>query len=562
VALVLTASALPAQVIRGVVVEAATSNPVEGAMVVVMELDGSVVGRVLTDASGGFVTRAEHPGAYQVRIDRIGYESLVTDRFDVPVDGTFQRVLVPIRPVELIGLEVEGSRRCQLRAEQGEATARAWEEARKALEAAAWTLSSGAYRYTLLQFERTLDNNLRTPRDETRRFIRGTGQAPYVSVPAQQLVDEGFIRENPDRTLTYLAPDAQAFLSDVFLDSHCMRLQEVKDGRVGLAFEPVGGRRKPDIRGTLWLDAATATLERLEFDYVNLPVDHAGAPGGHVTFGHLPNGTWIVQEWAIRMPILQTNVQRTNTTVRGYQEQGGVVWRVIDRDGAYLLEAEAASVAGTVVDSVEARPLDGALVTVVDGGGPVTTGGAGSFLISGLAPGLQIIAVRHPSLDTLGLGPVEVPAEAPAGEITSVRVRIPGLREIVWGVCAGSPDDTREAAPLLARVRQGPLPAAGALVRIRWLGGTRRAFEATDRAAPVRSDLPQLRWSADPNDEQWLITTLDARGMFILCGVPTGSQVRVEIELGDGSTSVHTATLPRGARLATLPIQLEERRQP
>lgn len=556
-ALACAASPARAQTVRGFVTEEISGTPVGGAMVILQELDGTPVRRVLTDAAGAFVARTDHPGVFQIRVDRIGYQSLTTARFDVPVDGTFQRVSVPIRPVELVGIDVEGSRRCRLRREQGQATAAVWEEARKALEAAAWTLASGAYRYTLLQFERTLERDRRTVTNERRRFVRSTGQAPYVSAPVEELVTEGFIRQNSDGTLTYFAPDAEAFLADPFLDTHCMRLDEVKDGRVGLAFEPVRGRRMPDIKGMLWLEAATATLERLEFTYVNVPRDHdAGVAGGQVVFGRLPNGTWIVRDWSIRMPLLITNPQRTNVAVRGYFEEGGTVWRVSDPSGAYLMEATTASVSGTVVDSTDTRPLEGATVVADEGGEPSTTLGAGTFLLPGLAPGLQRIVVRHPSLDTLGLGPVRVEVEAHTGEITPVRIRVPGVAEVLDHTCPAGPASDPETAVLFGRVRLGGQAAGGALVRLLWLGGPQEGFEAPTRAAPLRDDLPPLSWADDLLAASWLFTTLDARGIFILCGVPTGSQVRVEVTAGDLPPSVHTATLPPGTRIVTLPITL------
>jgi len=367
-ALALGAGPARAQIVRGQVVEDVTNTPVEGAMVVVVDVGGHVVRRVLTNATGGFIVQVEAPGEYLLRVDRIGYESLTTGRFDVPPEGSFQRIAVPIQPIKLEGLDIEGSRRCRLRNEQGEATARVWEEARKALEAAAWTLSSGVYRYTLLRFERTLEPTLRTVRTERRRFARSTGQAPYVSAPASELVAQGFVRQNPDRTLTYYAPDAAAFLSNEFLDTHCMALESVRDGLVGLAFQPVRGRRMSDIRGTLWIEAATATLRKLEFTYVNLPPgqDMANA-GGEVTFGRLPNGTWIVREWSIRMPHVTTTPDRQRVAVTSYEVQGGVVWRVTDQDGRTIVEAETASVSGTVLDSLGSGPVAGASVRADDG---------------------------------------------------------------------------------------------------------------------------------------------------------------------------------------------------
>ncbi len=76
-----------AQIVRGVVVEEGSRTPVEGAMVVLTDVEGRVVHRVLTDADGGFIADLDRPGPHLIRVDRIGYESITTDRFDVPGAG-------------------------------------------------------------------------------------------------------------------------------------------------------------------------------------------------------------------------------------------------------------------------------------------------------------------------------------------------------------------------------------------------------------------------------------------------------------------------------------------
>lgn len=550
-----------AQVVRGQVVEAASDTPVEGAMVLLLDLEQRPVHRVLTDGSGGFILDADHPGPHFIRVERIGYQSLTTPRFDVPVDGTFQRVVVPIQAVELAGIDVSGARRCEVRGEQGEATARAWDEARKALEAAAWTLSSGAYRYTLLHFERNLDPQGRPTRSEIRRFDRTTGQAPYVSLPAQELVDEGFIRENPDRTLTYYAPDAASFLSDAFLNTHCMRVESVKDGEVALAFEPVRGRRVPDISGTLRLDAASAQLRRLDFTYVNLPPGREmGQAGGEVIFGRLPNGTWIVREWSIRMPLLATDPQRSRFLVTGFQVQGGIVWRVLDRNGETVVEATTASIAGTVVDG-GGRVLPGTRVRTADGLAESVTEGAGSFFLPELAEGLQVLELIHPSLDSLMLGPVQADVDVVAGEVATVRLTVPSVREVLQEACSDAPAQDRETAILLGRVRRGGAPAGGIPVRARWLGGERQGFDVTARAAPRLPDGDAPSWSTAEDDARAITTTLDHRGIFMLCGVPTRTQVRLEVG-GDDEREVRTVTLSPGEAYNVVLLTLPESREP
>ncbi len=554
-ALALVAVPAQAQVVRGQVLEGGSVAPVEGAMVVLLEPGGHVVRRVLTDRSGGFIVRSDRPGQYLIRVDRIGYESLTTEAFDVTAEGTFRSVVMPIKPVQLEGLEVGGSRRCALRNEQGEATARVWEEARKALEAAAWTLASGTYRYTLLGFERELGPDLRTLK-ERRQFQRGTGQAPYVSFPAAELVEEGFVIENRDRSLTYRAPDAAAFLSDEFLDTHCMSIESVKDGLIGLEFQPIRGRRVSDIRGTLWIDAGTATLRKLDFSYLNLPLGpDQGGSGGEVVFGRLPDGTWIVREWSIRMPKVTVNPDRTRVSVTGHLVQGGVVWRVSDREGNTVLESETATVSGPVVDSLEAGPVEGARVRTADGGGDVVTAGAGTFFLPGLPAGLAVLEVSHPYLDSLGLGPVAARADATAGEVASLRVRLPGVRELLDEACSDAPRGDRESAPVLGLVTRDGGPAEGERVRVRWMGANMEDFHVAARAAPPLPDGAVSEWSEDPEDGRWLETRLDHRGVFLVCGVPTRTQLRVEAGSAAAAAATTVTVLP-GTRVLIVPLSL------
>ncbi|MCH9009311.1 MAG: carboxypeptidase regulatory-like domain-containing protein [Chloroflexi bacterium] len=112
---------------QGVIVEGGTGTRLTGAMVVLFDSDGEAIDRVLTDALGGFVMPSRHLGRYHVRVDRIGYASLTTDPFDLPERGTFRRIEVQIRPIRLRGLDVSGSRRCEIRPEEGRVTDRSGE---------------------------------------------------------------------------------------------------------------------------------------------------------------------------------------------------------------------------------------------------------------------------------------------------------------------------------------------------------------------------------------------------------------------------------------------------
>ncbi len=108
----------------------------------------------------------------------------------------------------------------------------------------------------------------------------------------------------------YFAPDAAVVLSQWFLDLHRFSLDsKSEDGRnfVGLRFEPVPWRRLPEVKGVLWVDEENGLLQSLEYEYVNLhrrAAVRGAEASGRLSFRALPNGTWVVDEWNIRMPRL------------------------------------------------------------------------------------------------------------------------------------------------------------------------------------------------------------------------------------------------------------------
>lgn len=564
-AIAIAAAPVHAQAVNGVVLEDETEAPVDGAMVILMDPDGDVVRRALSDAAGRFTLQADHAGPHLIRIDRIGYQSLTTAPFEVLEDGTFQRVRVPVQAIRLQGLSVEGSTRCELRPEQGSVTARVWEEVRKALEAAAWTLESGMYRYTLLQFERRLDERGRATEEDVQRMRRGWAQAPYVSAPVEELADYGFVRENDDGTMSYFAPDADALLSDAFLDSHCMHLERGQGGMVGLDFEPIRGRRIPDIEGTLWLEAASASLRRIEFHYVNHPVlRNVGDAGGEVSFARMPNGSWVVRDWSIRMPLLAANRSDRGGLpgepyITGYIVQGGTLRSASDRNGTTVLAAASGTVSGKVVDSLNALPVTGGSVAELDD--PVENRSAmietgGSFILSGLTPGDRRLRVVHPSLDTLALVGPTVRVPSVAGDITSVRLRLPGVAESLREACYGVGDGDSEprGAIFYGRVRSGVEPAEGAVVRLHWLGASNVVVPVV--AAPARESAEPLEWTSDPDREGTVRTRLDDRGVFLVCGLPTGARVAVEAELGDERSDRRELEIVRANEVVVETIQV------
>lgn len=410
------ASSLPAQVVTGTVVERG-SAPVEGAMVVLLDGDDRPRARTLSDASGRFRVRAPGPGVWRLRVDRIGFASSVSRALTLERGETLvQRLEISAEPIRLEGVRAGGERRCVLRPEEGAQVHRLWQEVRKALAAAAWTDSVDAYRYRLTHFDRELEPDRLRVRSERLEPSRGFWRNPYESLPAEELLEDGFVRETGDG-LVYSAPDADVLLSDPFLDTHCLRIEgmgadEPVRGLLGLAFEPIPGRRGvPEIAGVLWVEPRTAELRRLEFEYAGLGSvglaagqEHAG---GTVIFHALPNGAWIIREWAIRMPVVEETraqipelamgrVPVTGHEVVAIHEQGSRVEEVRgpqgriplgDEPGPDAVEADTAGAPGPAPpapDSTAKEHVDGPAREEVgrpvrdDVTGPIAAPGAGA----------------------------------------------------------------------------------------------------------------------------------------------------------------------------------------
>ncbi|RMH20441.1 MAG: carboxypeptidase regulatory-like domain-containing protein [Gemmatimonadetes bacterium] len=511
-----------AQGIRGQIVTEGTGAPVEGAAVVVFDGEGRRVAWRLTDESGRYTVALPGGGTYHLRAERIGHASTVSGPIVVPDRGVVpHRLEVPVEAIALRGLTVEAGRRCEVRPGEGEATARAWDEARKALEVARYTSAQAIYQFVVRTYQRRLDPRGRRILDEDRSVDRRWVAQPFVALPADTLVRDGYVRREGEE-LAYYAPDAEVLLSDAFLDTHCLRLRRgegERAGYLGLEFEPVErDASRADIEGVFWLEEATARLDRLEFRYRNLPTpggDRAvrGRAGGHVDFERMPGGTWIVRDWAIRMPVLER--QRGILAVwdlAELAEAGGTVVRVRDRQGRLVLDGLAASLTGVVLDSLSARPIAGARVWLDDDtGAAAVTGPDGSFQFAGLPDGLFEVNVRVPSLDSLGFEPAPVRVRLEEGQADTLRLRLPGRAQVLVEAC-----------------RDQAFPSGTGII----LGYARDA----DTGRPLSEAVVQgmwdiLRMNRGSGGRAGIQRPIRESGFYALCGIPLRRWVEVRVVL-------------------------------
>jgi hypothetical protein len=300
-------SHLAAQTVHGRLIDQTTSQFIHHAFVVLLDSSGVEVSRAITDHGGVFEIDAPGPGAYVLRTERIGFQSIaaVIGTLGAAETGEIDIHVEPI-VIHLDSITVTGDAgEFRVHGQQGLATATVWEEARKVLAAVAWGESQRLFIYHTSTYERWLDRRGRVVR-ETDSLHLGDRVVLFRSLPARELQEHGYASIRAD-SFIYYVPDAATFFSDEFLSHHCFSLERSRDypEMVGLAFEPVGAREVPDVHGILWIDETSSELRRMDVKYTNLGSQslerHAE---GRVVFDRLPGGPWFVSAWWIRMPLL------------------------------------------------------------------------------------------------------------------------------------------------------------------------------------------------------------------------------------------------------------------
>ena len=530
------------QVVRGRLLDSDGATGIGGAMISLVDSREEQLARSLTRNTGLYQVAAPLPGRYRIRADRIGYATTYSDFFDLSATDTLTiNIAARIEAISLAGIEAEAETRCRVRPGEGLAVTRVWDEARKALEAAAWTQERGYYQYEMQRVRREMDRDNRRVFSEDRSYERGYRQTPYVSRPAEELMEEGFARLRPDESV-YWAPDAAVLLSDPFLDTHCFRLRRDENrapGLLGLAFEPVPGRRIPDISGTLWLNPGNSQLEWLDFNYQNLNLPdavQAAAIGGKVEFQALPNGTWIVDSWRIRMPRVRvaTNslTSRVESVLEGLSVQGGDVLRVHGNEGTVMEADTGGRIAGVVFDSLRSG-LWGARVYAEGTGSEVLTDRAGRFELTGLDPGFYSVNYSHPYLERLAFAPEPFEVEVREGDQTPSQINFaaPTVTRILGNLCRSEerPDNTanlpgggslRNDGILVGQVTDSTgAPVPDVIVRV-----LSRDFDIDADVSPSSTVSTTLR-----SGRSGVAVTTNASGHYRACWVPVDTWLNVSV---------------------------------
>ena len=409
-------AAAGAQVVRGIVVDSATSRAIGDFTVQLIASDGASVAATLAQPGGHFTLRAPGAGSYRLRVLRIGFRRTETAPFAIRAGETMDRtVAMPQISVALTRIRVVGAQRCEGLPAGGEELVTVWEEARKAVEAVKLTGSEQRLHMRVRDYAYDLPLRGSETSNEESREREGVSARPYASPDAASMARDGYVRQEGDGTM-YLAPDADVLLAEAFVSAHCFHLQRdavTGDSLIGIAFEPVRRRPPPDIRGVLYLDRATAELRELRYTYTSLPAATAGRDfGGRVAFQRVPGGAWIIREWVARGPMFVVRQRADFSTsglpvhgvaaasggvdsaLAGMRVGGGEVLAAHALNGVIIWARAYGSVIGTVTDSATRRGIVGSQVELRGTLHHTVSDSTGAFRLDSVPPGAYMLLVN------------------------------------------------------------------------------------------------------------------------------------------------------------------------
>ncbi|MFW6079025.1 MAG: carboxypeptidase regulatory-like domain-containing protein [Gemmatimonadota bacterium] len=528
---VLGSSSAAAQSIRGTLVDEATSAPIEGGVITLLDEAGDRVARTLTADDGGFLLHAPGLGRYRLEAAALGYERLRTDALEPGVDEIVERTLrIRARPIGLEGVTARARPRCRPRPDATREGQRVWDEARTALAAVSATEDARTVTFRALRYDREIEiEGGRVTTQDVREF-RSVNSHPFRSAPVDRLLEDGFVREAGDTTI-YYAPDAHALLSDAFLSTHCFWAVEGADALVGLAFEPIPERRdRAEIEGVLWLSRATSELRTLEFTYTDVPTPPAPyTVGGDVMFRRLDDGAWVVERWELRLPVLARVVGSAGREIFAIREVGGEIVELTSRGADRALERRAGSVAGRLVTR-DGVPITGALVYLSGTRYADTTDVAGRFRLDDVREGEYALHWHHEELNdgVPAPGPRQVRVEP--GAQVAAEIEVVGAEAPLAGGCDAG-ERRSGTGVVFGVVRHGPtgivLPGAEVV-----LAGADGEAAGEPRLRTSAGGEGRFRFCAVPPGEYVLRSRFDDFGVAVdTLRVEPDGRVRLEVEL-------------------------------
>lgn len=536
----LVGSAAHAQTVRGVVTRAGV--PMPGVVVQLLDSTDAPSGASISDERGIYRIIAPRAGTFHVLARRIGFAPHRTPTFvlttgiarDMPIELSSLAVAldtIRIRAATCIALS---------RADSPVATV--WEQTKTALLATDATTSSRPLSTMLMRYQQTDRAGAVTVRTVDVQDA-DSGSAPWYAPSPPEMRDKGYAHWLTPTTMQFWAPSLEVLSSREFSAEHCARLEDASDpALVVLAFEPLRKRRGIiDITGRISVDRHTAELRELSFLYTNVDSAAVNADaGGRMKFARARDGSWLVTDWFIRVPVFDSTPRRPEREPRAiaYAEQwGGRVYNARRGDDTVFVQPFP-TLSGVLHDSVTARPVPNAQLFLRESGRVAVTDSVGAFTIGSVRPGVHTLQINTTSLDSLGAARVKrLPV---ADSLSASRLAVPSLQDALAGMCVRDVTFSRSSVPSLIHgvvtARPADSPTQTNTSTVTTASGTTTSGTTTS-ASDSQPTFVRAVWM-DPytNMPMQFSTQAEPSGRYRLCGLPPGIPLDLHAERGARSS--------------------------
>jgi hypothetical protein len=441
--------ALAAQVVHGTVSDSASRQPIPGAIVMLLDSAGSVLGRNITSERGEYRV-AYARVARSLRVVRIGFQPRDLPFAEAADPGrSLDIAMVPFKTI-LAAVRVTEQSNCPRRADRATAFA-FWDQARAGLLNTVVSREAHPMSVHRLYFSRTLN----AKNDSIESFVVSedsarTTETSFSAIrPARDLVRLGFAGDTNVIGFMF-GLDADVLLDDAFAEGYCFRLAEpsrARPNQVGLSFAPASFKRgRVDIDGTLWIDTVARALRDVEFGYVGMQtVAERFHPGGMISFAVSTNGVAFIDRWSLRLvgnapyflyvPNCRACAQFHDSFYP--TENGAQVSHAVWPDGRRW-DAPLGTVNIRAVTAA-GRPAIGAVVQLADSPYLGTADSSGTIVIHDLLPGSYALRIRDPRTAELGfLLPTPSRFVAARDSVIRLTLDVPTTEEYVTNQCRKS----------------------------------------------------------------------------------------------------------------------------
>ncbi|MFN8573663.1 MAG: carboxypeptidase regulatory-like domain-containing protein [Gemmatimonadaceae bacterium] len=389
--------ALPGQVIRGAISDRATGAPLAGAIITGGKDSASAgASRVMSDVSGQYSWRPPAAGDWVLEVHAIGYRP-TQQRISVqPGETVRQDIGLERAPLSLSSVRVERESSCSARADLAADASLVWNDVWSALAGAATSRSVRRETASVMRFVRTREPMTGLVLDETRTSRTGANWQSFTAVAASELARTGFRVEHSDGTVTFNAPDAETLIAPEFIARHCYAVTRRDDAEplLGIAFWPHKRFVSEDVEGVLWADARTRELRRVEFRYPALTaLDPSADFGGFASYLRQADGSWIIDAWQIRVPIIQRTRRITALGTRRLGEDTQDSVTLISEEGGFVLgvgQGRLPVIAGEVRDS-SGRPMPGVDIELAGTEVSARSDSVGAYQLTNVVPGRYLV---------------------------------------------------------------------------------------------------------------------------------------------------------------------------